>query len=74
MDKEDECCNMENTDLTFKPVKYNYVTPSTHFFNTLDQILIYLKRNNTIDKNHLIAGIDNTIKEGYVLEKQKPQS
>ena len=43
---------------------------NSHFWTSLDQMLEFLKyKGETVDKQYLKEGIENTIKEGYDLAR-----
>lgn len=49
---------------------YFYVIPDSHFWNSIEQILLDLKLNPEFNLSYLKIGLENTIKNKYVLKKE----
>jgi hypothetical protein len=56
-------------NITNESLRFMQVVPESHFFTDLTQIIDYIQSNATIDKKHLLTGLENTIKNGYNLKK-----
>jgi hypothetical protein len=59
---------MENVENVKESANYMYIEPNSHFFGDLEQIKHSLELG--VSREHIIIGLENTMKKGYNLTQE----